>query len=109
MVAAKVDFKDEYSIEIGANWDISIELCGTDDLTTYTGKCQINSGLIVLLNPIVTIVNKNVFKISINWSAYPVDLVAGTYDYDVLFYKSTNRFYAIQGKVVIVRRITIVS
>lgn len=107
MVAAKVDLKDDYSIEIGANWDVSFELCGADDLTLYTGKCQINSQA-AIVNPQVIIINKNTFRLFLNWSEYPVNLVPATYDYDVLFYKTNSRFFAIQGKVTIVERITTV-
>lgn len=108
-----IDLSGDNVIEIGATYVASFTCCGLPDLTDFTGTCQVrlnNTSVDVLLTPTVTVIDKDKFSININYAAYPPDLVAGTYQYDVLFSKNDNsqRFYAIGGKAVVVKRITII-
>lgn len=111
MVASKLDLKEENAVEIGADYSLTIQLCGADDLTLYQGICNIKASLDsaeILLSPTIQIVNKDTFNINIAFSNYPPTVVAGNYIYDVLFYKTDKRFYAIEGKIQVLKRVTTV-
>jgi hypothetical protein len=110
-----IDLINDNSIEIGANYEASFKLCNAPDLSDgYSGYCQIrtnNQSNLVILSPRVNIVSKDLFTISIAFNDYPVDIIAGNYQYDVLFASSTtgNRFYAVGGKIQIIKRITTIT
>jgi hypothetical protein len=109
MVAAKIDLTGENAAEIGANYEISITLSGVDDLLEYQGICQVKSAIDsteIIISPTVEILNKDSFRLLVNYDAYPTTLIAGNYFYDVLFYKISKRFYAIEGKIQIIKRVT---
>lgn len=108
-----IDLIGENTVEIGATYKASFSCCGLPDLNEYVGNCQIrvnNTSTEVILSPSVTVIDKDKFSIGIAHTAYPSNLTPGTYQYDVLFIKNdaTERFYAIGGKVLITKRITIV-
>lgn len=109
MVASKLDLINENAAEIGSSYEITIELCGTDDLTLFSGVSQIKTSVqdtTILLSPTVTVIDNRTFKLSIAFGDYPTNLNAGNYTYDVLFYNTTKRFYAVEGKFQIIRRVT---
>jgi hypothetical protein len=106
-----IDLINENAIEIGANYLATFQLCNSPDLTLYTGVCQIrqtNTATDIILTPTVQILNKDTFSIKIQYTVYPVTLAAGNYVYDALFSKTdgTDRFYAVGGKIQIVKRVT---
>lgn len=107
----QIDLLNENSIEIGANYNATFQLCNSPDLTQYTGICQIRQSNVstdIILSPVVQILNKDTFNIKLLYSVYPNTIVAGNYVYDTLFSKidNTDRFYAVGGKIQIVKRVT---
>lgn len=106
-----IDLINENSVEIGASYTVAYQLCNAPDLTQYAGYCQIrlnNTSTDIILTPIVNILSKDTFSIKIPYSAYTTATAPGNYQYDVLFSKNDNsdRFYAVGGKISLVRRIT---
>jgi hypothetical protein len=106
-----IDLLAENGVEIGASYKASFQVCGMPDLQSYTGVCQIrtsNTDTTIILSPVVEISTKDVFSIGVNFLSYPSTISPGTYQYDVLFTKTdnTDRFYAVGGKIQIIKRIT---
>jgi hypothetical protein len=104
-----IDLINENAIEIGATYKASFRLCNHPDLLLFTGVCQIrvnNTSTTAILTPIVNIITKDTFSIDLDFDVYPDNLAAGNYQYDVLFSSSGERFYAVGGKIQIVKRIT---
>lgn len=109
MVATNLDLNGDNAVEIGADYEISIQLCNADDLLEYVGICNVKQSVdsdLILLSPTITIVNKDTFTLSIDFGGYPDTLNSGNYLYDVLFYKPEKRFYAVYGKIQFIRRIS---
>lgn len=104
-----IDLINENAIEIGATYKASFRLCNHPDLTLFTGVCQIrtnNTATTAILTPVVNIITKDTFSIDLDFDVYPSDIAAGNYQYDVLFRNTDQRFYAVGGKIQIVKRIT---
>lgn len=104
-----IDLINNEAIEINSTYQASFKLTGFADLTQFVGECQIkvsNAESAVVLSPDVNIINKDIFSINVAFDDYPIDISPGNYQYDVLFSNSSERFYAVGGKVQIVRRIT---
>lgn len=111
MVASKLDLNNELAVEIGANYDLTIQLCGCDDLTLYQGICNVKSDLLattILFSPTIEIVNKDTFKLLINFGSIPLNLLNSTAIYDVLFFNLLSRFFAVEGKMQLIKRVTTV-
>lgn len=104
-----IDLINNYAINIGSDYEISIQLCNAPDLTDgYTGLSQIRQNVTgdVVISPTVTVVSKDIFTWKIPNTGYPANLQAGNYIYDVLFSKTDNRFYPIGGRCQLVARST---
>ena len=104
-----LDLVGDYSVNIGSTYSITIQLCNAPDLMLYTGYSQIrqnNTSETVILEPTITVLNKDIFKLEIPYTAFPTDILAGNYQYDVMFANATDRFFAIGGKVTLIKRIT---
>lgn len=106
-----IDLINDNGVEIGANFNASFQLCNSPDLTLYTGVSHIrqnNTATEIILQPSVQIITKDTFSIKLLYSVYPTNIAPGNYFYDVLFSKNdlTDRFFAVGGKIQIIKRIT---
>jgi hypothetical protein len=104
-----IDLINEFAVNIGATYIISIQLCNAPDLTLYDGYSQIrtnNTSENIVLSPTITVISKDVFELRIPFNDFSGSVVPGLYQYDVLFSNAGNRFYAVGGKVQILKRIT---
>lgn len=109
MSPIQLDLINEAAINIGESYEIGVQLYNADDLTGYSGFCQIRqspASTDIILSPVISVLSKDTFSINVDFDGYPLNLVPGTYQYDVLFSSSEKRFYAICGKVQILKRIT---
>jgi len=109
MAPIQLDLINEACINIGETYSMGVQLYNADDLTNYTGFCQVKqspASTDVVLTPTIVVLSKDTFSINVGFDDYPPALVPGSYQYDVLFTSTLKRFYAICGKVQILKRIT---
>lgn len=109
MVAANLNFDKENTIDIGASFKATIQLCDAPNLLDYQGRCDVRANedsTEILLQPSITIANHDTFNITIPHTVYNSSFNAGNYRYDVLFYKTDDRFFAIRGTMAFVKTIT---
>lgn len=112
MNTVNLDLIGDYSVSIGSTYRISIQMCNAPDLTLYTGVSQVrasNSSTDVVLTPSINILTKDLFEFVIPYTLYTNTIQPGNYAYDVMFRKTDDRFYAIAGKIQLIKRITQVS
>lgn len=109
-MAVQIDLTNEHAVEIGATYRVTFQLCNANDLNDgYLGSCQVKSSTNAteaVIEPTIEIVNKDTFSLIIPFSEFTASTQPGNYLYDVLFANSTDRFYAIYGKIALVQRIT---
>jgi hypothetical protein len=108
-----IDLVVENAVNIGSDYSVKIRLCDAPDLQLYSGFCQIRANNLeasdIVISPLVTVLTKDLFEISINYINFNQNINPGNYQYDVLFMKIDNgdeRFYPVGGKVSFVQRIT---
>ena len=106
-----LDLALENQVNIGATYRLQIQLCNAPDLTLYTGLCQVRQSVgspEVILTPRINILSKDIFEIYIPHTDFSLTTLPGSYLYDVAFNKldNTDRFYAVAGKIQLVRRVT---
>jgi hypothetical protein len=109
MTATTLDFIKENSVEIGSTFIATIQLCEAPNLTQYTGICQVRSdenSSDILFSPTISVVSHDIFTLTIPFGAWINSIVAGSFKYDVLFYKSDDRFYAVRGNMILIKPIT---
>jgi hypothetical protein len=109
MNTVTLDLINEYSVSIGSTYKIDVQLCNAPDLMLYTGVSQIRSNISstdILLTPNISILSKDLFQMVIPFTAFNTNIQPGNYVYDVLFTKTDDRFYAIAGKIQLVKRVT---
>lgn len=104
---ATLDFINENAIEIGADFSVTITLLNAPNLNDYNGYCHVFNGQNKLLEPSIVITDIDTYKLNISHTDL-VNQTAGIFDYDVLFVRSTNRFYANGGKFQLIKRLTII-
>lgn len=111
MNTVTIDLIGDRAVNIGASYKVQIQLCNAPDLATYTGgSCQIKSSNTsdeVILSPTINVLSKDVFEIDIPFNLFTSVVLAGTYVYDVLFSKADHKFYAIAGKIQLIKRVTV--
>ena len=101
----------ERPVYIGANYEVIVRLCNAPDLTLYDGYSQIYLDPDTrLVNFRTEVIDSKTFRLYINWDDFTDDIIAGTYEYDVLFVnKPANpsyRFYAVGGSVELIDRLS---
>ena len=106
-----IDLVNELGVDIGASYLKTFRLCNANDLTNYTGYCQVrktSTDTNVILSPTIEILNKDTFNLKILFSAFTGSTVAGDYYYDVFFASVSDRFYAVGGRFQLIKRITVI-
>lgn len=109
MTASLLNFDKENSIEIGASYEATIQLFDAPNLLDYQGKCDVKvdeNASDSIINPSINVINHDTFTLSIPFTIWGSSINPGNFKYDVLFYKSSDRFYAIRGNMVLIKGIT---
>ena len=72
MTAALLNFDKDNSIEIGGNFEATIQIFDAPNLLDFQGKCNIKSADVetVLLSPTITIINHDTFTFTINFRSF---------------------------------------
>lgn len=108
-ITATKDLINEYSVNINADFEITLKFCDNPDFTEMTGISDIrdNSGAL-LLNFNVEVVSKDIIKLTIPNTSFPANMVSGTHFYDVLMTNTatSEKLYVLAGKVQFIKRIT---
>lgn len=108
----QLDLIAENAVNIGATYRTKIQLCNAPDLTLYIGTCQIRqapASTDIILTATINILSKDLFEMVIPYGIFNTTIQAGNFVYDVLFSKTDDRFYAIGGKIQLVKRVTQIS
>jgi hypothetical protein len=109
MTAAIIDFTKENSIEIGASFSATIQLSDTPDLTPYTGVCHVRvdeNSTDIIITPTITINSHDTFTLSIPFTSWTSTHTSGNFKFDVLFTRTTDRFYGIKGLMTFTKGVT---
>lgn len=109
MNTINIDLIGDSAINIGATYKVQMQLCNAPDLTMYAGVSQIkqsNTSTDIVMAFTVNVLSKDIFELVLPHTAFTPTVLPGNYQYDVLFYKSDNRFYPVSGKVALIKRIT---
>lgn len=107
-----IDLIGDNAVSIGTTYSVSFQLCSAPDLTLYSGASQIkvnNLSPEIILSPIVNVITKDLFELTIPYGLFTSNIQAGNYQYDVLFTRPEDRFYAVAGKIQLIKRITQIS
>ncbi len=109
-ITATKDLINEYSVNIGADYELALKFCDNPDLTEMTGISDIRDTLgNLILNFTVEVVSKDILKLKILNTTFPEGMDSGTYVYDVLMTNTntSEKLYLLAGKVQFIKRVTV--
>ena len=105
-----IDLTSDNAINIGSKYVQRFKMfdASRDLEDGYVGLCQVrssNTSETVVLSPTITVLSSDIFELAIAPSDY-VDVVSGSYVYDIRFSKDDDVFFPVSGKFQLIQRVT---